>query len=53
MVAPRLGTHSRRPPPPGARNLSPDLWNRQTCSRLPSSGMGLQPGTGSHIKRVV
>lgn len=27
MVAPRLGTHSRGLPAPGARALSPDRWN--------------------------
>lgn len=54
MVAPRLGTHSRRLPTPGrARDLSPDLWNGEACSRFTISGMRLQPGTGSHIKRLV
>lgn len=54
MVAPRLGTHSRGLPTPGcARALSPDRRNGETRSSLTISGMGLQPGTGSHIKRLV
>lgn len=51
MVAPRLGTQSRRLPAPRALSRPPE-W-RGSLPASPSPGLGLQPGTGSYIKRLL
>lgn len=54
MVAPRLGTQSRGSPPPGAPGISLQTAGMERLAPgLTVSGTGLQPGTGSHIKRLL
>lgn len=46
MVAPRLGTQSRRLPAPGRARALSRLGSGEIRSRLTISGMRLQPGAG-------
>lgn len=46
MVAPRLGTQSRRLPAPWRAGALSRLWSGETRSRLTNSGTRLQPGAG-------